>query len=165
MWEELVRRLAKAAGIPEERMVLHKEASFPETFLAEILFRKHCADQELATPKLTPKYRAYHINSTWKEHIRACLYQETEGRTFTEITKDHIYLKPLARLLCSARFAVIFNFDDIVDQAVVLHVDQIRAASPTLLAYPEIIYHPKIETRKNAPVIYHINGILPNDEL
>src|SRR5580693_1578844 len=65
MWEELLERLAKAANVPEQRMALHKEARFPETFLAEILFRKHSAAAELATPKLSSKYRAYHVNSTW----------------------------------------------------------------------------------------------------
>jgi hypothetical protein len=35
----------------------------------------------------------------------------------------------------------------------------------TPIANPEIIYYPKIETRKNAPVIYHINGSIPRDEL
>jgi len=166
MWEELVRRLAKAANVPDERMALHKEARLPETFLAEILFRKHCADQELATPKLSSKYRAYHVNATWKEKIRTCLYQDIDGKDFAKTIENHVYLKSLAKLVCAARFAVIFNFDDIVDQAVVSHVDEIRtAASSAPLANPEIIYHPKTETRKNAPVIYHINGILPMDAL
>src|SRR5262249_55576128 len=41
----------------------------------------------------------------------------------------------------------------------------LNAAPETEIANPEIIYHPKIETRKHAPVIYHINGSLPRDEL
>jgi hypothetical protein len=166
MWEELLERLAKAANVPEQRMALHKEARFPETFLAEILFRKHSAAAELATPKLSSKYRAYHVNSTWKEKIRDCLYEELENKNFDEITRNHIYLKALAKLICRARFAVIFNFDDIVDQAVISHVDETRKAShEATIANPEIIYHPKVEIRKNAPVLYHINGTLPWDAL
>jgi hypothetical protein len=66
---------------------------------------------------------------------------------------------PLARLICNARFAVTFNFDDIVDEAVT------ACAQEAKLAKPEIIYRPKLETRMNAPVIYHINGSLPRDRL
>jgi hypothetical protein len=166
MWEELVRRLAASGDVPEQRLELHKKARFPETFLAEILFRKHCADQASSTSHLPPKYRGYHVNSIWKQKIRKCLYEKIENKDFKEITKNHIYLGALAKLICKARFAVTFNFDDIVDQAVVSWVeDAIRAHPELMIANPEIIYHPKVETRKNAPVIYHINGSLPRDEL
>src|SRR5271170_3168638 len=146
-------------------MTLHKQARFPETYLAEILFRKHSADQTSATSRLSSKYRGYHVNSTWKQKIRRCLYQKIENKDFEEITKNHIYLKPLAKLICASSFAVIFNFDDIVDQAVISCVEETRKANPkSTIANPEIIYNPKVETRKNAPVLYHINGSLPRDE-
>jgi hypothetical protein len=166
MWEELVKLLAAAANVPEQRMELHKKARFPETFLAEILFRKHSAAQASAATHLSPKYCGYHVNSTWKEMIRKCLYHKVKNKTFDQITRNHIYLDALTRLICKARFDVTFNFDDIVDQSVASHVDKAVKANPELkIANPEIIYHPKVETRKNAPVIYHINGSLPRDEL
>jgi hypothetical protein len=159
MWEELVGRLATAAKVPEERMALHKQARFPETFLAEILFRKHCSEEEKTSSHLSSKYRGYHLNSTWREKIRECLYQSIKAEDFTEITKNHVYLSALAKLICDARFAVTFNFDDIVDEAVV------GCATNSGMPNPEIIVRPKVETRKNAPVIYHINGLLPREEL
>jgi hypothetical protein len=166
MWEELVKRLAAAANVPEQRVNLHKKARFPETFIAEILYRKHRTDQAKSISHLSPKYGSYHVNATWKQKIRSCLYQAVEGKEFDEITKNHTYLKALAQLICKAQFVVTFNFDDIVDQAVVEIVEETKKANPELtLANPEIIYHPKIETRKNAPIIYHINGSLPRDEL
>ena len=158
MWEELVTRLTKAAGMPEERMRLHKKARYPETFLAEILFRKHFADQKSAKVD-RESFRIYYVNSTWKEKIRTCLYRDVRNLKLSNIAKKHTYLMPLAKLVCNARFAVTFNFDDIVDEAV------IACAKEMGLAKPEIIYHPKIETRMNAPVIYHINGALPRDRL
>ena len=166
MWEELVERLAMESNVPAQRMALHKKARFPETFLAEILFRKHSKDQAGSISDLSSKYRGYHVNSTWKQKIRKCLYQKVENKDFEEITRNHIYLKPLAELVCKARFAVTFNFDDIVDQAVISYVEEAKKANPDrAIANPEIIYHPKVETRKNAPVIYHLNGSLPRDEL
>jgi hypothetical protein len=119
MWEELIERLAVAAKVPKDRMALHKQARFPETFLAEILFRKHCTEEEKASNHLTSKYRGYHLNSTWRDKIRKCLYQNIKATDFLEITKAHAYLSALAKLICDARFAVTFNFDDIVDEAVI----------------------------------------------
>lgn len=78
MWEELVTRLTKAAGMPEERMRLHKKARYPETFLAEILFRKHFADQKSAKVD-RESFRIYYVNSTWKEKIRTCLYRDVRN--------------------------------------------------------------------------------------
>ena len=159
MWEELVKRLATAARMPNRRMALHKKARYPETFLAEILFRKHCTDQISANSHLPPRFKGYQVNSTWREKIRTCLYRDIRKLKLPEIAKKHTYLMALAKLICSARFAVTFNFDDIVDEAV------IACATDAKLAKPEIIYRPKIETRMNAPVIYHINGSLPRDRL
>src|SRR5580704_3697992 len=57
MWEELVERLAMDSNVPAQRMALHKKARFPETFLAEILFRKHSKDQAGSISDLSSKYR------------------------------------------------------------------------------------------------------------
>jgi hypothetical protein len=161
MWEELVKRLTAAAKMPPRRMALHKKARYPETFLAEILYRKHCSDEKdkKSNSDIKPEHKDYHINATWREKIRSCLYRDLRKSKLSDISAAHTYLMPLAKLICNARFAVTFNFDDIVDEAV------IACAKEGRLAKPEIIYRPKIETRKNAPVIYHINGSLPRDSL
>lgn len=156
MWEELVRNLSKANKVSKARMALHKKARFPETFLAEILYRKHCSDGKRASFP-SERFRNYHLNATWKEKIRKCLYQRVGNRRLSDITKRHSYLKSLATLVCNTRFTVTFNFDDIIDEAAIEHARQEK------LPKPEIIYRPKIETRLNAAVIYHINGSLPRD--
>jgi hypothetical protein len=50
-----------------------------------------------------------------------------------------------------------FNFDDLVDEAA------INSARDRNKEQPEIISRAKIETRKGASVIYHINGHLPRE--
>lgn len=165
MWTELVNRLAAAAGITPERLTLHKKERFTETFLAEILFRQHDSDQGKSVPN-PDRYHSHRVNSSWKQKIRECIYKDVGTKTLEELANEHIYLKGLATLVCKAGFTVTLNFDDIVDQAVTAHVEEMLNAVPdTPIANPEIIYHPKIETRKHAPVIYHINGSLPRDEL
>lgn len=163
LWGGLVERLAKAAGLTEDRMKLHQKERFPETFLAEILFRHHTASQ---IKNASDKHHDHRVNSSWKKKIRECLYRDLGGKPFEAILEEHPYLEGLATLACKAGFTVTLNFDDIVDQAVAAHVGSILDKAPdSEMANPEIIYHPKIETRKHAPVIYHINGSLPRDEL
>src|SRR5436305_15221132 len=59
MWEELVRRLTTVAKMSPVRMAVHKKARYPETFLAEILFRKHCADEndKKSNSDIKPEHR------------------------------------------------------------------------------------------------------------
>ena len=75
MWEQLVRRLTVAAGVPRSRMALHKKAKFAETFRAEILFRKHSVDEMAANKDMSPKFRDFQVNSSWREKIHRCLYK------------------------------------------------------------------------------------------
>jgi hypothetical protein len=166
MWKELVNRLADAVGIPPDRLQLHREEAFPETFLAEIFFRQHHTGEDKTRSEHRDRYHRLLVNSSWKHKIRDCLYRDIEKEEFETIANRHKYLKPLAHLVCQAGFAVTFNFDDIIDQAVTARVEErLQAAPDSRISNPEIIYRPKIETRKNAPVIYHINGSLPRDEL
>ncbi|RXT35184.1 SIR2 family protein [Bradyrhizobium betae] len=165
LWGVLVSRLAQAAGISDLLSAQHQKERFPETFLAEILYRHHHADYSKSADNPPDRYHEDRVNSAWKQKIRQCLYQDVADKTFEEITKEHTYLKGLASLVCKSGFAVTLNFDDIVDQAVTAHVEGILTAAPdTAIANPEIIYYPKVETRKHAPVIYHINGSLPRDQ-
>jgi hypothetical protein len=159
MWNELVRRLMVAANIPEDRMKLHKNDGLTETLLAEMAYRRHFDKETKTHADMPAKFRRYQVDASWCVKIHACLYEGLDGKSFEEITKDHLYLTPLAQLICKTRFAVTFNFDDIVDEAV------IACAAAGMGPNPEIIVRPKIETRKNAPVIYHINGKIPREEL
>ena len=75
--------------------------------------------------------------------------------SFDEIRAKHPYLDALGELVCRTGLTVNFNFDDLIDEAAINFAKQWNRDPP------EIIYHPKIETRLGAPVIYHINGYLP----
>lgn len=81
------------------------------------------------------------------------------GTTLQEILDKHDYLAALAQLVYNAQFTVTFNFDDIVDDAVYKYADDQNGVNP------EIIVKPKLESRPGAPVIYHINGLLPREQI
>src|ERR1700752_3798997 len=125
MWNELINRLAKAGGIPDDILRQHKEVKFPETFLAEIFFRQHFAKEDKERTEPRDRYHRHLVDSSWKYLIRECLYKDVETEDFDTIAKRHKYLKPLAELVCRSGFTVTFNFDDIVDQAVTARVEEI----------------------------------------
>jgi len=159
MWPELVERLMTAANFPNDRMEAHKNDGVTPALLAEMVYRRHFDNETQVHSDMPPKFRKYQVDATWCVKIHDCLYEKVKGKTFSEITKSHIYLEPLAELICKSQFAVTFNFDDIVDEAVIAQADKGKGPNP------EIIIRPKIETRKGAPVIYHINGKHPREEL
>jgi SIR2-like protein len=159
MWGELVTRLMASANFPDDRMAAHKNDGLTPTLLAEMAYRRHFDSQTEAHSDMVAKFRRYQVDASWCLKIHACLYEKVMGKTFAEIAEKHVYLEPLAELICKSQFAVTFNFDDIVDEAVITYADKGRGQNP------EIIVRPKIETRKDAPIIYHINGKLPREEL
>jgi len=145
--------------ISNHRMKGHRKAGLSETFVAEVVYRNHFRLQSTKHKTLSAKFKGFVVNSTWRDQIHRCLYQGIARKKFSEIAQKHKYIRPLSELICKSGFVVTFNFDDIVDEAVI----ERAAASGT--PNPEIIFRPKVETRKNAPIIYHINGYLPREEL
>src|SRR5579871_490318 len=109
LWGELVSRLAQAAGISEQLSAQHQKERFPETFLAEILYRHHHADHPKSADNPSDRYHEYRVNSAWKQKIRECLYRDVGNKTFEEIAKEHTYLKGLASLVCKSGFVVTLN--------------------------------------------------------
>lgn len=155
MWRELVRRLSKEFHLSQPRMKGHRQAGLSETFIAEVVFRHHSSRHR---PVELP-FRSVMVDASWRKQVHKCLYKGIATKKLAEITRKHRYIKQLAELVCKAGFAVTFNFDDIVDEAVT------QCAAAAGLPNPEIINRPKLETRKDAAVIYHINGVLPREAL
>jgi len=159
MWGELVERLMVVAEIPKDRMEAHTNDGLTPTLLAEMAYRRHLDSETRAHSGMPFKFRRYQVDASWCVKIHGCLYEKVMGKTYADITKPHIYLHSLAELIYKSQFAITFNFDDIVDEAVIAHADKGKGPNP------EIITRPKVETRKDAPIIYHINGKLPREEL
>src|SRR5258708_5067914 len=75
MWSELVDRLTNAIEVPKRRMKGHLKAGLSETFIAEVLFRKHSGKQSNKHAHLTAKFRGFVVDSSWREKIHRCLYE------------------------------------------------------------------------------------------
>ena len=160
MWAQLVTRLTKSLKVSVPRIKKHREEKQTETFIAEVVSRSYVTAQDKTHKGVPEKFKGFLVDSSWREEIHKCLYQGIVDKSLDDLASRHAYLRPLAELICRAGFAVTFNFDDIVDEAVIAH-----AAATEVTPNPEIIFRPKVETRKGAPVIYHINGYLPREGL
>ena len=154
-WDKLIRQLARRARGHGKTLKAHKKSGFQPTYITQILYLLHQEKVRRNPPRVPIRFESYQIDSTWREIVYNELYRDNANLSFAEISAKHPYLNALGELICKARFAVNFNFDDIVDEAVITITGR-RGSEP-----PEIMYHPKIETRRNAPVIYHINGYIP----
>jgi hypothetical protein len=158
-WSELVNRLTDELNASQVSMAAHREFGLQEAYLAEILFRKHSDNEGERHRRLKSHFRKYQIASTWMEIIHGCLYKNISAKTFDEIEASHTYLKDLGELAHHASFTVNFNFDDLVDEAT------FRYAGVSKKPNSEIILYPKLETRREAPVVYHINGFIPREKI
>lgn len=154
-WEKLIRQLIRTAKGHAGTMKAHKRAGLQPTYITQILYLLHQERAKRTPPRVPIRFELFQIDSTWREIVYKELYRTNANLTAAELVAMHPYLSALAQLVSKARFAVNFNFDDIVDEAT------INFAKNGTLEHPEIISHPKIETRPNAAVIYHINGYLP----
>ncbi|MGE3279558.1 MAG: SIR2 family protein [Alphaproteobacteria bacterium] len=163
LWVELVKRLGRRAAKGKGAALrAHRKAGLPETYLTQILYSLHSghiAERSAVAPDLL----RFHIDASWMNIVHQELYRDNADLSFEELLRIHPYLRDLGELVCNAGFTVNFNFDDIVDEAAIRHAESVPRSARRELELPEIIWRPKVETRRNAPVIYHINGLLPRE--
>lgn len=155
-WKELVSRLTGKFPAASGAFAAHRSAGLQETYITQIAYSLHEAASR-ASSTVPRHLEQYQVDSTWMEFVHEELYRDIASLNYQEITKRHPYLSALGQLVCRTDLTVNFNFDDLVDEAA---IDFSRNRNKE---QPEIISRPKIETRRDAPVIYHINGSLPRE--
>lgn len=155
-WRDLVGRLTAKFPTAAAAFTAHRDAGLPETYITQIAFSLHEAMSRAAS-SVPQHLEQYQVDSTWMEIVHEALYRDIASLSYDEISQRHPYLTALGRLVCRTDLTVNFNFDDLVDEAA------INFARDRNKEQPEIISRPKIETRRDASVIYHINGSLPRE--
>lgn len=156
-WSGLVKGLTSRSGRIGAAMRAHRRARLGETYLTQIVFMTHRERSTRRSAKTPNKFRVYYVNATWMELVHNELYRRNKDVDITVLLKKHRYLEVLGEFVCRAGFAINFNFDGLVDEAATLFAAKRRQE------LPEIIWRPKTETRRDAPVIYHVNGYLPRE--
>lgn len=165
-WAGLVKLLSRRAGTVHT-MNQHRKKGFQEAYLAQMLKRYYAEEYIARHGASGGEFLQTEINSAWMSAVHDALYGKMKGLTFDEIASRHGYLRQLGELVAHTTFTVNFNFDDIVDEAAFNHIQaeartQTKDRKPPA---PEVIWRPKVENRRGAPVIYHVNGYLPREPI
>ncbi|WP_158267983.1 SIR2 family protein [Bradyrhizobium sp. MOS002] len=156
-WKNLVERLTARFPAVKKEFKAHRKAGLQETYITQIAYALHQAHVKGSTSTLPRQFEQYQVDSTWMEVVHQELYRDIASLKYDQILQRHSYLKSLGQLVCRTELTVNFNFDDLVDEAA------IGFARDRSKVQPEVISRPKIETRRDASVIYHINGSLPRE--
>lgn len=156
-WKGLVERLTARFPAVEKTFDAHRNAGMQETYITQIAYALHQASVRGTASGLPQQFAQYQVDSTWMQIVHEELYRDIASLSYDDILRRHTYLSSLGQLVCRTELTVNFNFDDLVDEAA------INYARSRNKVQPEIISRPKIETRRDASVIYHINGFLPRE--
>ena len=157
-WSDLVRALGKKTKSAVPFLKAASRSKFSEAYLAQILFQSHRRRSKRGAHALPKKYWGYYFDSTWMDMVHRELYRNVGTKSFSSILFRHRYLEHLAKLCVRCGFVINFNFDGLVDEAAIREIEK-----QPIKILPEIIYRPKLETRRGACIIYHINGYLPRE--
>jgi hypothetical protein len=161
LWSALVQQLADRARGLAKTVKAHRKAGFRDAYITQILYLLEAVKVGRRPGHVPNRFRHFHVDARWRETVYEELYKKVKGQDFDDILARHSYLAGLGELTYNAGFTVNFNFDDLVDEAAIRYA--VEKGRPNT-QFPEIIWRPKIETRRLAPVIYHINGYLPREE-
>jgi len=161
-WQELVEALAKEPTIEGESIlgVVPPRAGLP--YQTEMLFEHFKQRQYGISPVEHHNTRAldYRIGAEWRELIRNHLYANVTG-TMGDTLEAHPYLRQFLSIIRRTHMTVSYNFDDFLEQSLLRkRVVQDRNS----LGF-ESVTNPWTQFRRTNAVIYHPNGVVPQNRL
>lgn len=161
-WDDLVALLADDPGIQgqEVHRMVSSRTGIP--YKTEMLFEHFKSRRyEQADPEEHHTRRLdYEIGSDWREIIRKHLYAKVADK-IEDTLAQHEYLKTYLPLIQASQMTVTYNFDDFIEQ-VLLHLDKEEERDTREF---ETVTNPWSQFRKSTGIIYHPNGIIPQNSL
>jgi hypothetical protein len=159
-WKHLVRSLARDPRIQGEDVleIAAPRAGLP--YLTEVLFEHYKRKRYEAAVKTAHHTRQldFQISAEWRELIRERLYADVKG-DLGEAIAGHPYLAQYIPLIQHSRMTVTYNFDDLIEQAL-LHA---RGEEDKDSRGFESVTNPWAQFRRSKGVIYHPNGVIPQN--
>lgn len=161
-WHSLVSALASDNEVAGEEVlrVTPPRAGLP--YQTEMLF-EHYRRRRYGHAETIRHYTReldYQIGADWRNLIRKHLYASVDGN-ISKSLDSHPYLKTYLPLVRRTHMTVTYNFDDFLEQSL-LH-DRGGAGLSTLGF--ESVTNPWTQFRHQTAVIYHPNGVIPQNPL
>lgn len=162
-WDKLVEKLAKDPDIRGEEVLKVVPARTGLPYRTEMLFEHYKRKRYNASPVQEHHTRGldFRIGSDWREIVRKHLYAEAEQDLGAGLNK-HPYLNQLLPLIQRSHMTVTYNFDDFLEQALLLRSQ--NAGKATSRGF-ESVTNTWTQFRRSTAVIYHPNGVVPQNLL
>lgn len=159
-WGKLIEALAKDPEVNGEGVlqVVPPRAGLP--YKTEMLF-EHFRQQrydDTAADKHNTRSLDYRIGADWRELIRKHLYTNVNGN-MSDYLDAHKYLKQYLPIIRRTHMTVTYNFDDFLEQALLRERGDGTESSRGF----ESVTNPWTQFRRTAAVIYHPNGVVPQN--
>ncbi len=161
-WEELVDNLAKDKEVKGEG-VLHivpPHAALP--YKTEMLFEHFKQRRYSSAPPHKQHTRPldYRIGADWREIVRKHLYAKVD-KDLKPLLVSHPYLKQYLPLIRQSHMTVTYNFDDFIEQSLLIT----RVGDQVNTLGFESVTNPWTQFRRTSAIIYHPNGVIPQNSL
>ncbi len=161
-WQKLVKALAadSAVGGVKVLRVVPPRVGLP--YQTEMLFEHFKKQRYNDAPAEQHNTRAldYQISAEWRELIRKYLYADVSGKLGDSLDA-HPYLKQYIPIIRRTHMTVTYNFDDLLEQSLLRERGDGDATS---LGF-ESVTNPWTQFRRTSAVIYHPNGVVPQNPL
>lgn len=163
-WGKLVEVLAKDSNIKGTCVlkIVPPRAGLP--YKTEMLFehfRQRRYSNEAPDQHNTRKLD-YQIGAEWRELVRKYLYKNVKVH-LSDSLDDHPYLKQYLPLIRRTHMTVTYNFDDLLEQS--LLQDSVDDHEDEDSLGFESVTNPWTQFRRSDTVIYHPNGVIPQNPL
>jgi hypothetical protein len=161
-WRELVEVLAEDPEVDGKDVleVIPPRAGLP--YKTEMLFEHYKRRRYDDTGKEQHNTREldYQIAADWRELIRKHLYANVSG-SLSDLIAKHPYLRQYLPIIRRSQMTVTYNFDDFIEQVLLLERENNDITSRGF----ESVTNPWMQFRRQDAVIYHPNGVIPQNPL
>lgn len=161
-WDALVAKLASDPDVHGEEVLqtVPPRAGLP--YKTEMLFAhfrqlRYANESPDAHHTRTLDYR---IGAEWRAIVRKHLYSTVTG-DINHLLDSHPYFKHYLPLIQNSPMTVTYNFDDFIERALLSSRNGTNAGSRGF----ESVTNPWSQFRHNTAVIYHPNGVVPQNIL
>jgi hypothetical protein len=160
-WPELVEELAKDPEVHGENILQVVPPRAGSPYKTEMLFEHFTKKRYAAVPPAQHHTRAidYRIAADWREIVRRHLYAGVTADLSASLY-GHPYLEQYLPLIRQSHMTVTYNFDDFLEQALLLR----RRGDEQSRGF-ESVTNPWTQFRRTTAIIYHPNGVVPQNVL
>lgn len=160
-WDELVTNVAKDPNVQGEDVlqIVPPRAGLP--YRTEMLFEHYKQLQYKASSEEEHHTRSldYRIGADWREIVRKHLYSNL-GQDLGQCIDQHPYLSQYLPIIRRSLMTVTYNFDDFIEQSLL----RMGGGHESSRGF-ESVTNPWTQFRRTNGIIYHPNGMIPQNPL